>query len=147
VTADLHALYEAAVLDHSRRPRNRRAIEGAHRAEQHNRMCGDRVVVYLRVEHDVIQDVSFEGSACAIAIASASLMTEAVSGQAVARADTAFEGLRQHATERSRLAGRARRRAAVSDSGEVRDARVAGVGPCDRRLASRGVGAHIEDQG
>ncbi len=58
-------------------------------------MCGDRIVVYLRVEDEVVRDVSFEGSACAIAIASASLMTEAVTDQTLTRVNTIAEGFRR----------------------------------------------------
>ena len=89
--AGLHALYDETVLDHSRRPRNRRAIEGARNAEQRNPICGDRITVYVRLDGDVIRDVGFEGSACAISIASASLMTEVVQGQTVAAASALAE--------------------------------------------------------
>lgn len=95
MTDDLRALYEDVVLEHGRHPRNRRSIAEGHHAEQHNRMCGDRIIVYVRVEHDVIRDVSFEGSACAIAVASASLMTEVVRDQTVGHADVFAERLRR----------------------------------------------------
>jgi len=94
MTADLGALYERAVLDHSRHPRNRRAIEGGHRGEEHNPMCGDRIAVYVRLEGDVIHDASFEGSACAIAIAAASLMTEVVTGRTTTDARATFDRFR-----------------------------------------------------
>lgn len=86
MTSDLQALYDETVLDHSRRPRNRRAIEGGRCAERRNPICGDRITVHARLEGGVIRDVSFDGSACAISIASASLMTEVVRGQTVAAA-------------------------------------------------------------
>jgi nitrogen fixation protein NifU and related proteins len=95
MTAALQALYHETVLDHSRRPRNRRAIEGGRNAEQRNPICGDRITVHVRLDGDVIRDVSFEGSACAISIASASLMTEAVTGQTVAAARTLGERFRR----------------------------------------------------
>ena len=60
-------------------------IEGGRRAEGHNPLCGDRITVHVRLDADVIQDVSFDGSGCAIAKASASLMTESVKG--LTRAD------------------------------------------------------------
>jgi nitrogen fixation NifU-like protein len=81
VTADLEQLYQRAILDHSRRPRNCRVLEGGRRAERDNPLCGDRVVVYVRVEDDVIADVAFQGMGCAISQASASLMTEGVKGK------------------------------------------------------------------
>ena len=73
-------LYQAVILDHNRCPRNYRVIEGGRKAEGYNPMCGDRITVHLRVDGDVIQDVSFQGVGCAIAKASASLMTESVRG-------------------------------------------------------------------
>ena len=91
IAAGLHALYDETVLDHSRRPRNRRVIEGVRNAEQRNPICGDCITVYVRLDGDVIRDVGFEGSACAISIASASLMTEVVLGQTIAAADALAE--------------------------------------------------------
>jgi nitrogen fixation protein NifU and related proteins len=93
--AGLQALYDDTVLDHSRRPRNRRAIEGGRNAEQRNPICGDRITVHVLLEGDVIRDVSFEGSACAISIASASLMTEVVTGQTIAHTDALAEQFRR----------------------------------------------------
>jgi nitrogen fixation protein NifU and related proteins len=95
MTARLQTLYDETVLDHSRRPRNRRAIEGGRNAESRNPLCGDRITVHVRVEGDVIRDVSFEGSACAISIASASLMTAVVTGQTIADADALSERFRR----------------------------------------------------
>jgi nitrogen fixation NifU-like protein len=91
VSVDLQALYQDVILDHNRRPRNFRAIEGGRRAEGFNRICGDRVTVHLRLDGDVIRDASFGGSGCAILKASASLMTEAVVGQTRADAATLVE--------------------------------------------------------
>jgi nitrogen fixation NifU-like protein len=81
VSAELHALYQEVVLDHNRHPRNYRVIERGHQAERHNPICGDRVTVYVDVERDVIRDVGFQASGCAIVKASASLMTESVIGR------------------------------------------------------------------
>jgi len=86
MTSALQTLYDETILDHSRRPRNRRALEGGRCAERHNPICGDRITVHVRFDGGVIRDVSFEGSACAIAIASASLMTEVLNGQTMAAA-------------------------------------------------------------
>ena len=92
---DLDALYEQTVRDHASRPRNRRAIEGGHKGEQRILICGDRITVYVDVEHEVLRDVSFEGSACAIVLAAASLMTEAIKGRAAADAEALAERCRQ----------------------------------------------------
>ncbi|HWB30895.1 MAG TPA: SUF system NifU family Fe-S cluster assembly protein [Vicinamibacterales bacterium] len=79
--SDLSDLYQEVILDHNRRPRNYGALAGADRqAHGHNPLCGDRLTVYLRVEGDVIREVQFEGSGCAISKASASLMTDAIKG-------------------------------------------------------------------
>jgi len=78
---DLAGLYQEMVLDHGKRPRNRRRIPGAHRsAEGFNPLCGDRVIVDLLLADGaaVISDAAFEGSGCAVCMASASMMTEAV---------------------------------------------------------------------
>jgi nitrogen fixation NifU-like protein len=82
VTSELGDLYQEVILDHNRRPRNFRAMERAGRkAVGFNPLCGDRVTVYLDLEGDVVRDISFEGSGCAISKASASMMTESLKGK------------------------------------------------------------------
>jgi nitrogen fixation NifU-like protein len=88
---DLHDLYQEVILDHNRRPRNFRVLEGGETAEGFNPLCGDRLTVYLHVNNGVIEDVSFQGSGCAISKASASLMTESIKGKSVADAAALFE--------------------------------------------------------
>lgn len=96
---DLRELYQEVILDHNRRPRNFRALEGAnHKAEGYNPLCGDRVTVYLRTEGDRIQDVTFQGSGCAISKASASLMTDALKGKTLAEATVLFNLFHQLVT-------------------------------------------------
>lgn len=86
---DLRELYQETILDHYRQPRNAGRLAGANRmAEGFNPLCGDRVKLYLQVEDGVIRDVRFEGTGCAIATASASLMTESIKGK---RADEALQ--------------------------------------------------------
>lgn len=90
--SDLSDLYQEVILDHNKRPRNFRAIEGpTHHAEGYNPLCGDRLKLYVNVEGDRIVDVAFEGSGCAISKASASLMTDALKGRTVADARAMFE--------------------------------------------------------
>lgn len=85
MTLELRELYQEAILDHNRKPRNFRKLEGANRtAEGYNPLCGDKVKIYLRVENEQVSDVSFEGSGCAISVASASMMTESVKGRTLA---------------------------------------------------------------
>ncbi len=80
--SDLRDLYQEIILDHGKRPRNHRAIDGgARKAEGANPLCGDRVRVYVKLEGDVIADASFLGSGCAISTASASLMTDSLKGK------------------------------------------------------------------
>lgn len=89
--SDLSDLYQEVILDHNRRPRNFHALaEASHSAEGFNPLCGDRLTLYLRVNGDTIEDVSFEGAGCAISKASASLMTDAVKGRTRAEAEALF---------------------------------------------------------
>ena len=90
MTSDLRTLYRDVIVDHSKRPRNFRTLEASRTAEGVNPLCGDRLTVYVQIDNGVITDVSFEGLGCAIAIASASLMTESVKGKTVAEADALF---------------------------------------------------------
>lgn len=86
MTSGLEALYQDVILDHNRRPRNFRALDGR-KAEGHNPLCGDHLTVYLRVEGTVIEEATFQGFGCAIAKASASLMTDTVKGKTMAEAE------------------------------------------------------------
>ena len=90
--ADLRDLYQEMIIDHSRRPRNKREIADAdHKAEGFNPLCGDRVTVYVKVEGDKATEVSFTGVGCSICTASASLMTEAAIGKTHAEMDALFD--------------------------------------------------------
>ena len=94
----LDDLYQEVILDHNRRPRNFRAIEGARKAEGFNPLCGDQMSVYVRVADGMITDVSFQGSGCAISKASASMMTEAVKGKTLEEAGALFSRFHQMIT-------------------------------------------------
>jgi nitrogen fixation NifU-like protein len=98
MTSDLEALYRGAIVDHSKHPRNRRPIAAGRHAEGFNPLCGDRLTVYVQVVNGVIQDASFEGLGCAIATASASLMTERVKGMTVAEAGALFDRVQRMVT-------------------------------------------------
>ena len=77
----LHDLYQSVILDHGRQPRNFRRIEAPDaKARGDNPMCGDRVELFLNLDGDRIAEVAFMGRGCAVSIASASMMTEAVAG-------------------------------------------------------------------
>lgn len=91
---DLQDLYQEVIIDHNRRPRNYRKIEHAdHVLEGFNPLCGDRITLYVKInlEEDVIDDVSFLGSGCAISTASASIMTECVKGLTIQQAKVVFK--------------------------------------------------------
>lgn len=81
----LEDLYRRVILDHYRSPRNRGSLEPADVvAEGHNPSCGDDLIIYLRLGKDGrVAEATFEGNGCAIAMASASMLTEAVVGRSV----------------------------------------------------------------
>lgn len=90
---DLRELYQATILGHNKKPRNFRAIEDAsHEADGHNPLCGDQLTLYAKVASDgTLEDVSFQGTGCAISKASASLMTDHVKGKTLAEVSDDFE--------------------------------------------------------
>lgn len=90
----LRELYQDVILDHSRHPRHFGPLEHAtHVGEGYNPLCGDRVKVYLGLGDDNrIRDIKFEGKGCAISQASASLMTDMLTGRTVDEAETLMGG-------------------------------------------------------
>jgi nitrogen fixation NifU-like protein len=89
---DLQDLYQELILDHGRRPRNFRPLGGATRsAEGYNPLCGDKVKIYVKMDDDTVEDISFEGAGCAISTASASIMTETLKGKTRAEAEELFQ--------------------------------------------------------
>jgi len=84
---DLADLYRDVIVDHNRAPRNFRKLVPADReAQGFNALCGDRLTVYARLDGERLAEVAFEGSGCAISVASASLMSERVKGLTLAEA-------------------------------------------------------------
>jgi nitrogen fixation NifU-like protein len=101
IGADLLDLYQEVILDHNRRPRNFGGLPAANRtARGHNPLCGDKVTLFVEVEGDRVKDIAFQGSGCAISMASASLMTEALKGRPVAEAEALFAGFHRLVTSR-----------------------------------------------
>lgn len=93
MSSDIRDLYQQVIVDHSKRPRNFRPLEGANRKlEGFNPLCGDKITIYLKIENGVVADISFEGSGCAISTASASLLTESLKGKSLSDAEALFEG-------------------------------------------------------
>jgi nitrogen fixation NifU-like protein len=96
MTQRIGDLYQGVVLEHCKRPRNFGALPGAnHQACGDNPLCGDHLDVYLRLEGNMIVDIAFEGASCAVAKASASLMTEALMGKDSARGRTLLRQFEQ----------------------------------------------------
>lgn len=90
--SDLSELYQQVILDHNKRPRNFGRLEQANRRSQgHNPLCGDQMTLYMHLEDEVIKNISFQGSGCAISKASASIMTESVKGKTKGEAEALFE--------------------------------------------------------
>jgi nitrogen fixation NifU-like protein len=90
--SDLRELYQDLIKDHSKKPRNFRALaEGSRHVEGFNPLCGDHFTVYLQMDGDVVQDIAFQGSGCAISTSSASLMTQALKGKTRSEAEALFQ--------------------------------------------------------
>jgi len=97
---DLKDLYRDVIVDHNRVPRNFRKITDADRSvEGFNPLCGDKLTVYLKLDGETIKDLSFEGSGCAISVASASLMTERLKGKTRAEAEKLFDTVHELLTQ------------------------------------------------
>lgn len=97
---DLKDLYREVIVDHNRNPRNFRKMEDADRVvEGFNPLCGDRLNLYLKLNDGHIADLSFDGSGCAISVASASLMTDALKGKTLADAEAVFNEFHNMVTE------------------------------------------------
>lgn len=100
--ADLRDLYQETILEHAKAPRNFRALAcAACQAEGFNPLCGDRCTVYLDLDGDVIKDVAFQGSGCAISRASASMMTQTMKGKTAEEAKTLFDTFHRMVTGRN----------------------------------------------
>jgi nitrogen fixation NifU-like protein len=100
--AELDELYQEVILDHNRSPRNYRTIADANRkAQGYNPLCGDQIIVYLKLEDGVIKDISFQGSGCAISKASASMMTAELKGKSETEAKKLFENVHKMLTGES----------------------------------------------
>lgn len=97
--SDLRELYQEVIVDHNRNPRNFRENPTATRkVEGYNPLCGDKLTLFLELEDGVIKDVSFVGSGCAISVASASLMTDALKGKTEEQAKAVFQGFHELVT-------------------------------------------------
>jgi len=92
LSSELSDLYQEVILDHNRRPRNYGKLEGANREQEGlNPLCGDHMVIYLKLDDDKIENVGFEAQGCAISKASASIMTDAVKGKTPEEVEDLFQ--------------------------------------------------------
>lgn len=99
MSEDINELYQQVILDHSRSPLNYHALPDPSRTAQgRNPICGDQVTVYVKMDGDVIADIGFQGSGCAISKAAASIMTASLKGKTVAEARVMFDQFRQVVT-------------------------------------------------
>jgi len=90
--SEINELYQETILEHNKNPRNFREIEDANkRALGNNPLCGDALQVFVAMDGDMISDVAFKGSGCAISKASASMMTQAVKGRTSEEAQELFD--------------------------------------------------------
>lgn len=98
----LHDLYQKSILEHYKKPRNYHVMESPNRhAEGFNPLCGDKIEIFAIVENQIIRDISFAGTGCAISIASASLLTESLKGKAESDAYILFDGFHRLVTDSS----------------------------------------------
>jgi nitrogen fixation NifU-like protein len=89
---DLKKLYKKTILEHNRNPRNYGKPEiYSHKAEGLNAICGDQVFIFLNLVDGVVENISFDGESCAISTASASLMTEFLTGKTTQEAQELFK--------------------------------------------------------
>ena len=88
---EISDLYQEVILDNYKSPKNYGDLkEATHAAHGDNPLCGDKVVIFIKMENDRIKDLRFKGSGCAISTASASLMTESLKGKSRAEADALY---------------------------------------------------------
>ena len=96
----LNDLYQEILLEHNSKPRNFRVVEPhTQNKEGINPLCGDRILLYMDVKDDVVVDIGFQGSGCAISRASTSMLTETIMGQKIEDINQVFEEVHKMLTE------------------------------------------------
>lgn len=100
MSIDLRELYQEIIIDHNRNPRHHYVMDDpTYEARGFNPLCGDKLTVYLKVEGDVLSELSFQGCGCAISQASASLMTDSLTGKTTSEAHELFQQFHQMLTQ------------------------------------------------
>lgn len=98
---DLKELYQEIILDHNKNPKNYGKLEEADKTtEGYNPLCGDRITLYLKVENEIIVDIRFEGTGCAISKASTSIMTSVLKNRSISEARQIFSKFQELITEK-----------------------------------------------
>ena len=93
------ALYEQVILEHNKKPRNFREMpEATRKLEGFNPLCGDHFTLYVKLNGDMIEDVSFNGAGCAISKSSASVMTTLIKGKSIKEAEQLFAAFHKMVT-------------------------------------------------
>lgn len=96
---DLTELYQQMILDHSKSPRNFGKLDDANRTAQgHNPLCGDQVMISMKVDNDRVEDIRWQGAGCAISRASASLLTTEIKGKTAGDVKALFQKVRDMVT-------------------------------------------------
>ena len=97
---DLKDLYQEMIVDHNRKPRNfGKPSHTTQTLEGFNPLCGDRLTLYLDIDNDKIENIGFDGSGCAISVASASLMTDLLKGKSIDEAQGIFNAFHDMVTK------------------------------------------------
>ena len=90
--SDLDELYQDIIIEHNQNPQNKGYIpDSTHSAEGFNPFCGDTIKIYLLVQENIITDIKFSGSGCAISQASTSMMTDQLKNMTLEQAKEVFE--------------------------------------------------------
>ncbi len=98
--SDLRDLYQQVIIDHGRHPRNFGTLSTATVIKEgFNPLCGDKLTLYLQLENQRIVDIKFEGSGCAISMASTSLMTQLLLDKTITEAEQLFSLFHQLMTQ------------------------------------------------
>ena len=88
---DIKDLYQEVIVDHNKNPRNFGKLDDATKTlEGFNLLCGDKLTLYIKTDDNRIKNISFDGSGCAISVASASLMTDSMKGKTLEEAENLF---------------------------------------------------------
>jgi nitrogen fixation protein NifU and related proteins len=99
---EINKLYQEIILNHNKNPRNFRMLSDSNKkAEGYNPICGDQITIYVVAEQDLIRDIGFQGSGCAISRASASMMTESVKGKTMNEVQKCLAALQKMLTTSS----------------------------------------------